>query len=175
MSESSSHSKVSRRTALAGIGTAGFVLSQGASHGRAANLLSQNGAGQRDLEVSRYQTNDIPITTNVSWGKAVFRDCHLQPAVDDEPQRLYDVSSTLGTRLKNCTVHAPIVGGSAKPEWADRYMFREFNKSVRYYHSNTALSNDILSDLKQRGIVLLKRFIAMLTSHHGLEPSEENA
>jgi hypothetical protein len=108
------------------------------------------------------------VTAKDLRGELVFRDCHLQPTVEDEPQRLYDVASTLGTRFTNCTVHAPIVDGSVKPEFADRFTFWDFNKSLRYYHLNTALSNALIHGLGRQGIELSEPFIAMLTSHYGL-------
>ena len=79
-----------------------------------------------------------------------------------------DRLAELGTRFTNCTVHAPIVDGEEKPELIDRFTFWEFNKSVRYSHLHTSLSNNVITDLKRRGIVLSEQFIAMLASHHSL-------
>jgi hypothetical protein len=108
------------------------------------------------------------VTARELRGELVFRDCHLQPNVEDESQTLYDVDGTLGTRFTNCTVHAPIVGGNAKPELVDQYAFWDFNKSVSHYHLNTALSNEVVNGLKRQGIALSDEFIAMLASHHAL-------
>jgi hypothetical protein len=108
------------------------------------------------------------VTAKELRGDLVFRDCHLQPVVQEEPARLFEVASTLGTRFTNCTVHAPLVGGSVKPELVDRFTFWEFNKSVRYHHLHTMLGNDVIRSLQLQGIVLSEQFIAMLSSHHEL-------
>jgi hypothetical protein len=82
--------------------------------------------------------------------------------------RLYDVASTIGTRFTNCTVHAPIVDGNVKPELIDRFTFWEFNSSLRHYHLNTALSNDVIHALERQEVVLSNEFIQMLAIHHDL-------
>ena len=44
--------------------------------------------------------------------------------------------------------------------------FLEINKSVEYYHLNTALGNEILDYLKSEGVVLSSDFIAKLRSNY---------
>jgi len=101
-------------------------------------------------------------------GELVFNDCHLQPNVRQAPRNsFYAVSSTLGTRFSNCTLHAPVVDGKAVPEMMDRLGFLEINQSLQHYHLNTALGNDVLSYLKRKGVVLTSEFIAQLKCRHG--------
>ena len=102
-------------------------------------------------------------------GELMFSDCRLQPDVKREPAEFYTVKSSLGTRFTNCTVHAPIVDGVAVPEAVDRIGFLEINKSVRHYHLNTTLGNDVLDYLKGTGRTLSPDFVARLKSHHELE------
>ena len=82
---------------------------------------------------------------------------------------LYKLDSTLGTRFTNCTVHTPLVSGIAKPELVNRTGFVEINRSVRYYHINTMLSNRIIEHYRRQGIELNPDFIAKLKLHHGME------
>ena len=102
-------------------------------------------------------------------GELVFDDCRFQPDVKQEPAEFYTVKSTLGTRFTNCTLHAPIVDGKADPKAVSRMGFLEINKSVQHYHLNTALGNEILDYLKDKGIALSSDFLAKLKSHHELE------
>jgi len=82
---------------------------------------------------------------------------------------LYTLESSLGTRFTNCTVHAPIVNGRANPELVNRSGIVEINKSVRHYHLNTALGNDVVEYYRRQGIELDPDFIAQLKLHHGME------
>ena len=99
-------------------------------------------------------------------GGLAFSDCHLQPTVQQVPSTLYAVTSSLGTRFTNCTVHAPIIDGEAVPQMVDRIGFLEINKSVRHFHLNTALANEILDYFRGKGVVLSEEFIAKLKSHY---------
>ncbi len=118
----------------------------------------------------RCEVNSVAATE--LRGELVFRDCHLQPVLQNEPQKLYDLASTLGIRFTNCTVHAPIIAGGAKPELVSRFGFWDFNRSVRHYHLNTTLSNAVMEALRQQGTQLSEEFLAMLSSHHGLADQE---
>ncbi|MCP4607589.1 MAG: hypothetical protein GY845_02580 [Planctomycetes bacterium] len=102
-------------------------------------------------------------------GELVFRDCRLQPNVQEIKGDLYKLDSTLGTRFTNCTVHTPIVSGIANPELVNRTGFVEINRSVRYYHINTTLGNRIIEHYRRQGTELNPDFIAMLKLHHGME------
>jgi hypothetical protein len=102
-------------------------------------------------------------------GELVFTDCRFRPDVRAAGERFYALDSTLGTRLTNCTIHAPVVGGEPAPEAIDQIGFLEINGAVRHYQLNTALGNDVLRDLRARNIELTPEFIARLKCHHALE------
>jgi len=102
-------------------------------------------------------------------GELVFRDCRFQPNVQEVQGDLYTLDSTLGTRFTNCTVHAPVVNGTANPELVNRTGFVEINRSIRHYHLNTALGNRIIDHYRRQGTELNPDFIAMLKLHHGME------
>jgi hypothetical protein len=99
----------------------------------------------------------------------VFRDCRFQPNVQEVRGDFYMLESTLGTRFTNCTVHAPVVAGTANPELVNRTGFVEINKSVRHYHLNTALGNRVMDFYRRQGTELNPDFIAMLKLHYGME------
>ena len=109
------------------------------------------------------------VTAPAVRGELVFSDCRLQPNVQQKPATFYTVKSTLGTRFTNCTIHAPVVNGEADPDMVNRIGFLEINKTVRHYHLNTALGNEVVDHLKRKGVVLTPDFIAKLRSHHEWE------
>lgn len=104
-------------------------------------------------------------------GELIFSDCRLQPDVREAPANFYTVKSTLGTRFTNCTIHAPRVNGKTIPEMVNRMGFLEINKSVRHYHLNTALGNEVVNYFNKKGTVFSPEFIAKLESHHELRGS----
>jgi len=109
------------------------------------------------------------VTATDLRGELVFRNCRLQPNVQKIKGEFYTLDSTLGTRFTNCTVHAPIITGTANPELVNRTGFVEINRFVRYYHINTTLGNRIIEHYRHQGMELKPDFIAMLKLHHGLE------
>ena len=102
-------------------------------------------------------------------GELVFRDCRFQPNVQNMKGKFYTLDSTLGTRFTNCTIHAPIVTGTANPELVNRTGFVEINRSVQHYHINTTLDNQIIEHYRRQGTELNPDFIAMMKLHHGME------
>ena len=106
------------------------------------------------------------ITAPDLRGELVFDNCRLQPNVQQTPADLYTVESTLGTRFTNCTIHAPIVDGKPDPGMVNRIGFLKINRSMRHYHLNTALGNEVMNHLKNKGVALAPGFIAKLKSHH---------
>ncbi len=102
-------------------------------------------------------------------GALAFTECQFQPNVLAAEGDLYALDSTLGTRLANCTVHAPVVAGEQRPELVDQSGLLQINGPVRYYQLNTALGNDVLGYLREAGIALDPAFIAKLRAHHALE------
>jgi len=109
------------------------------------------------------------VTAPSLRGELVFRDCRFRPNVQQVQGDLYTLESTLGTRFTNCTVHAPVIAGAADPELVNRTGFLEINGSVRYYHLNTALGNQIVDHYNRQGTELNPDFIAKLKLHHGME------
>lgn len=102
-------------------------------------------------------------------GELVFTDCRFQPSLQAVEGDIYTLDSALGTRLTNCTVHAPLVNGEPRPELVDSTGIFRINGPVRHSHINTALGNDVLDHCRKAGIVLNPDFIAKLKLHHPLE------
>ena len=102
-------------------------------------------------------------------GELAFSDCRFQPDVRAAGPRFYSLDSTLGTRLTNCTIHAPIVDGRLAPEMVDRFGFVEINQSLRHYHLNTGLSREVVGHLKATGVKLAPEFVARLKANHELD------
>jgi hypothetical protein len=102
-------------------------------------------------------------------GELIFRNCRFQPNVQNIKGNLYTLDTTLDTRFTNCTILAPIVNGTANPELVNRTGFIEINRSVRYFHVNTTLGNQIIEHYRHLGTELNPDFIAMLKLHHGME------
>ena len=109
------------------------------------------------------------VTARNLRGELVFRDCRFQPDVQEVSGDLYMLESTLGTRLTNCTIHAPVVAGTARPDMVNRTGFIDVNKSVRHYHLNTMLGNRIIEYYRRQGTEWDPDFIAMLRLHHRME------
>ncbi len=109
------------------------------------------------------------VTAQGLRGELAFSDCRFQPNLQEVEGDIYALDSTLGTRFTNCTVHAPIVGGEARPELVDSTGFLAINGPVRYFHLNTTLGNSVLDYCRQAGIGLDPDFIARLRTHHALE------
>ena len=101
-------------------------------------------------------------------GELVFNDCRFQPRVEKASASFYVLEGTLGTRLTNCTVHAPIVGGKVVPEMVDRVGFLLINKSVRYNHLHTMLGREIVEYFKGQGVAISSDFILKLRSNYEL-------
>ena len=68
-------------------------------------------------------------------------------------------------------VNAPQVDGAMRPDLTDLSGFIRINKEVRFNHINTRLGNEILTYYKGRGVNLSQKFVAMIKSHHELEPT----
>ena len=109
------------------------------------------------------------VTAGNLRGELVFRDCRFQPDVQEVRGDLYALESTLGTRLTNCTIHAPVVAGTAQPGMVNHTGFLEINGTVRHYHLNTALGNRIVEYYRRQGTPLNPDFIAKLRLHHDMD------
>jgi len=102
-------------------------------------------------------------------GSLAFDNCVFAPNVTDEKNPFFAVDAELGTSFTNSTLHAPSVAGKPRPELADQSGIIQLNKTVRHYHLNTKLGNDILQYCKSKNITLKPQFIQMLKAHHALE------
>ncbi len=102
-------------------------------------------------------------------GKLALTNCNLRPKVKAGSEPIYALDAELGTYLTNCTLHAPLVDGSADPATFDRLGFVQINRLVRYHQTNTSLSSGMLKSIQEKQLALKPEFIAMLKSHHALE------
>ena len=102
-------------------------------------------------------------------GEVRLSDCHLQPEVKEAEGSLYELDSTIGTRFTNCTIHAPLVDGKARPERIEQLGFLKINQSLRHCHLNTALANSVVRHLREEGTPLEPAFVAMLKCRHESE------
>ncbi|MBA2118024.1 hypothetical protein [Bremerella alba] len=105
-------------------------------------------------------------------GSLMLTQCRFLPRVKKGSSPIYALDAELGTHLTNCTLHAPLVDGSSAPTAFDRVGFVRVNRTVRYHQLNTALSNNMLKFLQKQKQPLKPAFIAMLKSHHALEPEK---
>lgn len=104
-------------------------------------------------------------------GALTFDNCIFHAVVTESASQLFMLRTILGTSLINCMIYAPEVDNTSRPDLTDRLGFIRINKEVHFNHINTRLGSDILNYYKGRGIELSGRFIAMIKSHHELEPT----
>jgi hypothetical protein len=102
-------------------------------------------------------------------GDLALSGCNLQPRLQTAEGEIYALDSTLGTRLTNCTLHAPVVSGEVQPALVDSSGILAINGPVRHYQLNTALGNRVLEYVRDEGIELEPEFIDSLKAHHPLE------
>jgi len=102
-------------------------------------------------------------------GELMFDSCRFRPNVLQAAGAFNNVESSLGTRFRDCTVHAPVVNGKPDPDLVDRIGFLEINGRVQHYHTNTAIGNAVVTHLRQKGTELEAGFIASLRAHHALD------
>lgn len=105
-------------------------------------------------------------------GALTFNSCKFGADAAGQVSQFFWLGTTLGTSFVNCIVYAPQVDQLARPDLTDLLGFIRINKEVRFNHINTRLGRDILGYCNERGVKLNSRFIAMIKSHHELEPSK---
>lgn len=101
--------------------------------------------------------------SKASEGRAIFDRCDFIPigrASDNEP--IYALGTTLGTTFANCVIHLPKKGDDLQVKDLSLIPFIEINKSVKYSHMNTRLSNGFIRFLNDNNIKLKKRFLEEL-------------
>lgn len=101
-------------------------------------------------------------------GSFNFSRCTFKP-VAETADRIFELSTTLGTNFQNCLLLAPEIEGRSRPDLLHLVEAVTLNKEVKYNHVNTQLGNDILNYCQRLNIKLRPTFIAMLKSHHELE------
>lgn len=102
-------------------------------------------------------------------GRLVFTRCNFYPAIKDNMQSIYNLSSLGGTSFTDCKIFAPVLKDKMRPDLFDKNGIVTINKTVRFNHTNTLLGSDILNYYRGKGITLSPKFISMLKSHHELE------
>ena len=109
------------------------------------------------------------ITAPGLQGGLSFANCRFQPNLQEAEGDIYTLDATLGTRLVNCAILAPLIAGEQQPELVNRSGIIEINGAVRGYHINTALGNHVINYCEDAGIAFDPAFIEKLKLHHALE------
>ncbi|RKN85500.1 hypothetical protein [Paenibacillus ginsengarvi] len=102
-------------------------------------------------------------------GRIAFDHCDFRADALDDGRNFLFLAATLGTRLTNCTVHAPIVNGSSRPDLVSRYEFLQVNQTLRYNHTNTKLAKELTDYYANAGTPVEPEFTLMLRSRHESE------
>jgi hypothetical protein len=102
-------------------------------------------------------------------GRIVFDNCQLKADAADDGKLLYSLSAVHGVSFVNCTVHAPILDGTERPDLLARYDFINVNNTLRYNHLGTKLSKTLVDYFANAGTPVEPEFYAMLKSHHDSE------
>lgn len=128
--------------------------------GVVANIFMENS------EITAFNTlGESPLK-----GRLVFTRCSFYPVIKDSKGMGYQVDSETGTSFTDCVVHAPQLNGVWRPDLFHNISFIELNKKVKFNHSNTILGRETIDYFKKNKIPFLPKFIAMLKSHHEMEP-----
>lgn len=134
------------------------------------SVVARLGNNIVDFNLERCSVSAITGNENEAMpGRFSFLNCLFRPEAREIRKEFYVLSSALGTSFTNCTIHAPKINGTVKPELTDLNGFVHINKLVRYNHLNTQLGNDVINYYRNKGIAFSKQFIDMLKSHHQME------
>ncbi|WP_139602588.1 hypothetical protein [Paenibacillus hemerocallicola] len=104
-------------------------------------------------------------------GRLVLDNCDIRADAVDDGKVLYTLTSQFGTTFLNCTVHAPILNGTTRPDLLSRCGFIEMNQKLQYNHVNTSLSKQVIDYFAAQGNPVQPEFYAMLKSHHASDSS----
>ena len=102
-------------------------------------------------------------------GALAFTSCDFRPHAPKARGRLYSLDSTQGTRLTNCTLYSPIIGGKPTPAMIDAYGFIVMNKTLAHSHVNTMLGRGVVDYWKQNKDGIEPAFVDKLKTRHELE------
>jgi hypothetical protein len=108
-------------------------------------------------------------TKNVK-GRIIFNDCNFNPIIVDPKENCYHLDAEHGTSFTNCCIHIPQYNNLPDAYYLDKLGFIKINKYLKFNHLNTIIGRDVLSYLQKNAIGISPKFIAMLKSHHELEP-----
>ncbi|WP_157279135.1 hypothetical protein [Proteiniphilum acetatigenes] len=81
-------------------------------------------------------------------GRFVFSNCEFNPAIRNEIEIAYSLSSTCGIFFSNCIVNPPVYFGEERIDLFDKIGFIQLNKNVDFNHSNTSLNKNIIEFYK---------------------------
>ncbi len=133
-----------------------------------ANIVCDLGGNLAELIFEDTRISDINLTAGEEYpGSLTFKHCDFVPTYRKD--RVLKFDTVLGTSFIHCQLHLP---RHAEKSWADVlkvYGFMEINKLVKFNHTHSRLSRDLLTYLSQNGIQLQPAFITKLKSHHELE------
>ncbi len=103
-------------------------------------------------------------------GRMIFTRTTFLPVLKNDDKNIYQLNSEQGTSFTDCIVYAPQFNGQSRPELLGKTGFIEFNRKVRFNHSNTILGKNIIDYYNTKGTSPNPKFISMLKSHYQLEP-----
>ncbi|MDF2663758.1 MAG: hypothetical protein K0Q94_6549, partial [Paenibacillus sp.] len=81
-------------------------------------------------------------------GRIVFDNCQIKADAADDGKLLYSLSAVHGVSFVNCTIHAPLLDGTERPDLLARYDFININNTLRYNHLGTKLSKTLAGVLR---------------------------
>ncbi|GAA3409833.1 hypothetical protein ACFFNY_31330 [Paenibacillus hodogayensis] len=105
-------------------------------------------------------------------GSLVLDQCDIRPDAVDDGKVLYTLNAQFGTTFLNCTIHAPILNGVARPDLFARHGFIDINQKLMWNHVNTTLAKQLVDYYAGIGNPVLPEFYAMLKSHHASQGSQ---
>lgn len=128
--------------------------------------------GAADVTVQRSTVNCMDNYSGGQMrGRLLLDNCDIRADAVDDGKVLYTLTSLLGTTLLNCTLHAPVLNGTSRPDLLSRCGFIEVNQKLQFNHLNTSLSKQVIDYFAAQGNPVQPEFYAMLKSHHATDSS----
>jgi hypothetical protein len=118
-----------------------------------------------DCSISSFQADE----NKALKGRMIFTRSSFTPVLKNEKKDIYELNTEQGTSFTDCMIGAPVLNGQPMPQLLGKTGFIEFNRRVRFNHSNTLLSKDVMDYHKKIASGPKPKFISMLKSHHQLE------
>jgi len=108
------------------------------NNGNFANLIFDN------CTVSNfYGSEKRPLS-----GKVIFSGCEFLPIIRGDHAEVYSPYATVGTFFSNSVIHPPVYNGEVRADLINKIGILKMNETVRFNHSNTALSITIVDHFK---------------------------